>query len=188
MRTSALALILAAAATSAAGAASPKHAAQKPAPAKPTVEAGGPAPASGPFDARDSADMAALLGALGGKAAVASKDKTGVLLKVTSPAGDFTVQFDGCNQQARLCQAMQFEAFADAKTATLAEVNGFNQASLACRIFQDKQGKPHVAYSALLFGSTSRAEAVTHVNAWRGCLSDFAAFLKDPPGYLAAAE
>jgi hypothetical protein len=186
MRTPALALILAALATAAA-AAPAKPAPHKAAPARPTVEAAGPALPSGPFDARDSADVAALLGALGGKAEVASKDKTGVLLKVSSPAGGFTVQFDGCNQQGRLCQAMQFEAFAEAKTATLAEVNAFNQASLACRIFQDKQGKPHVAYSALVFGSTSRTEAVTHVNAWRGCLSDFAAFLKDPPGYLASA-
>jgi hypothetical protein len=142
---------------------------------------------AGPFDARDSADFATLLGTVGAKAEVANRDKTGVLLKVASPAGGFTAQFDGCNQQGRLCQAVQLDAQAEAKTATIAEVNGFNQSSLACRIYQDKQGKPHVLYSALLFASTTRADMLTHVGAWRGCLSDFAAFLKDPTGYLASA-
>jgi len=45
----------------------------------------------------------------------------------------------------------------------------------------------HVSYSALLFRGDTRQEMTTHVDAWRGCLGDFAAFLKDPPGYLAAA-
>jgi hypothetical protein len=150
-------------------------------PALPTVEA------TGAFDARDPSSLMALLATLGAKAQTTSRDKEGVLLKVTSPAGDFRAQFDGCNQQGRACQALQFDAAADAKTATIAEVNGFNQSSLACRIIQDKAGKPHVLYSALVFASTTRADMLTHVNAWRGCLSDFAGFLKDPPGYLAAA-
>ena len=175
-----LALVLAATGAAAA----PKPAAHKPAPAAgkpPVVES------AGPFDARDAANFSSLLGTLGAKAEVASRDKSGVLLKVTSPAGGFTAQFDGCNQQGRNCQAVQLDAQAEARTASITEVNGFNQSSLACRIVQDKAGKPHVLYSTLVFASTTRADMLTHVNAWRGCLADFSTFLKDPPGYLASA-
>lgn len=157
--------------------------------AKPAAAAAAPdvVETGGSFDARNPSSLAALLASLGAKAQTTNRDKQDVLLKVTSPAGDFSAQFDGCNAQGRACQALQFDAAAAAKTATVAEVNSFNQSSLACRIIQDKAGKPHVLYSALVFASTTRADMLTHVNAWRGCLSDFSAFLKDPPGYLAAA-
>lgn len=169
-----------------------RAAAHRPAPAKPAASATaaapvGPALPSGPFDAREPSDLAALLGALDAKAEVAARDADNVVLKAVSPAGAFAVQFGGCNQQGHVCKAMQFDASAEAKTATIAELNGFNQSSLTCRLYQDKAGKPHVLYSSLVFASTSRQDMLTHVNAWRGCLADFAAFLKDPPGYLAAA-
>ena len=185
MRLRTLALLAAALATT--GAAKP--AAHKPPVAgkPPVVEQAAPAAPVGPFDARDPASLTALLGSLAAKAETASKDKSGVLLKVTSPAGGFTAQFDGCNQQGRNCQAVQLDAQAEARTASITEVNGFNQSSLACRIVQDKAGKPHVLYSTLVFASTTRADMLTHVNAWRGCLADFSTFLKDPPGYLASA-
>src|SRR4051812_7434715 len=107
-----LALVLAATGAAAA----PKPAAHKPAPAAgkpPVVES------AGPFDARDAANFSSLLGTLGAKAEVASRDKSGVLLKVTSPAGGFTAQFDGCNQQGRNCQAVQLDAQAEARTASI---------------------------------------------------------------------
>lgn len=186
MRLRTLALLAAALATT--GAAKPAAHKAAPAPAKaPVVEQAAPAAPAGAFDARDPASFTALLTTLGAKAEVANRDKSGVLLKVTSPAGGFTVQFDGCNQQGRVCQGLQLDAQAEAKTATLAELNGFNLSSLGCRLVQDKRGKPHVLYSSLVFATTTRADMLTHVNAWRGCLADFSTFLKDPPGYLAAA-
>ena len=68
-----------------------------------------------------------------------------------------------------------------------AQLNAFNQTSVMCRLYQDKCGRPHVEYSALLFATDGRAEMLTHVNAWRGCIGDFTAFLKDPNGFLAGA-
>lgn len=146
-----------------------------------------PASGGGPFDARDPAAMVALLDELEAKAKVTKRDNDAVMLAATSPAGAFNVQFGGCNAQGRACAGMQFEAAAEARTATLGEVNAFNQSSFACRIYQDKAGKPHVVYSALVFAGTPRQDMLIHVAAWRGCLADFGAFLRDPPGYLAAA-
>jgi hypothetical protein len=178
------AALLTAAAAPAAKPAAPKPAAATPAAAKPA--AAKPASA-GPFDARDPTSVIALLASLDAKGEVAEKSADGVLIKVTSPAGPFQVQFAGCNAQGRACSALQFDAAAAQRTATVSQINDFNQSSLSCRIFQDRAGKPHVLYSALVFAADSRQEMLTHVAAWRGCLGDFGAFLKDPPGYLASA-
>lgn len=179
----ALSLILAAA--PAAGALAKPRAAPRKAAARPPAAA--PAAPAGPFDAREPAELSALLASLDAKTQVAARDADNVILRATSPTGSFAVQFGGCNPQGHQCRAVQFDASAEARTATLAEINGFNQSSLTCRIYQDKSGKPHVLYSTLVFAATGRQDMQTHVNAWRGCLADFGAFLKDPPGYLAAA-
>ncbi|MDB5442003.1 MAG: hypothetical protein JWP73_379, partial [Phenylobacterium sp.] len=155
--------------------------------AKPTVAAPPLAAAGGPLDAREPASMMALLASVDAPAQIASHDAENVILKATSPAGSFAVQFGGCNPQGHLCKAVQFDAVADARTATIAEINSFNQSSLTCRLYQDRTGKPHVLYSSLVFASASRQDMLTHVGAWRACLSDFSGFLKDPPGYLASA-
>lgn len=144
-------------------------------------------PAAGGFDAQNPQTLIDILAALGAKASVSEKVEDSVFLKVTSPAGDFGVQFAGCDKQGRKCQAMGFDAPANASAPTLQQLNAFNQTSLMCRVWQARDGKPHVTYAALVSGSDSRAEIETQLAAWRGCLADFGAFLKDPPGYLATA-
>ncbi|MET0275191.1 MAG: hypothetical protein ABW360_19560 [Phenylobacterium sp.] len=165
-------------------------AAQKPAPKASAPRAAAPkaAPAAkaAPFDATDPASLITLLASLDAKAEVAGKQSDGVLLKVTSPAGGFQAAYGGCNAQGRACAALQFDASAQ-RGVTISQINDFNQSSLSCRIFQDRTGKPHVLYSTLVFASDSRQEMLTQIAAWRGCLGDFGAFLKDPPGYLASA-
>ena len=159
--------------------------AQTPAPKAPAAKAA-PARAAA-FDARDPASLVTLLAGLDAKAEIGGRSEDGVLVRVTSPAGAFQGQFAGCDAQGRACAAVQFEAPSAQRTATLAEINGFNQSSLTCRIFQDKAGKPHMLYSTLLFPADSRDEMLAHVGAWQGCLATFAAFLADPAGYLASA-
>jgi hypothetical protein len=178
------AALLTAAAAPAAKPAAPKPTAAKPAAPKPAAAkpAGG-----GAFDARDPAATIGLLATLDAKGEVVEKQSDGVLIKVTSPAGAFQVQFAGCNAQGRACSALQFDATDQQQAATVSQINDFNQSSLSCRIFQDRTGKPHVLYSALVFSADARQEMLTHIAAWRGCLGDFGAFLKDPPGYLASA-
>jgi hypothetical protein len=166
--------------------AAPKTAAPKAPAAKAPAAKAAPARTAA-FDARDPASLVALLTELDAKASVAGKSQDGVLVTVTSPAGSFQSQFAGCNPQGRTCAAVQFEAPAVQRTATLAEINGFNQASLTCRIFQDKAGKPHMLYSTLLFAGDTREEMLGQISAWQGCLANFGAFLADPPGYLASA-
>lgn len=160
----------------------PKAASAKAAPAKPS-----PAAAAGPFNAQDPSSLTGLLNAAGAKAQVGQRDADAVLVTVTSPAADFTVQFVGCDAQGRACKAALFDFAAKSSSPTLAHLNGFNQSSALCRAHQARGGVAHVTYSALLFRGDTRQEMTTHVDAWRGCLGDFAAFLKDPPGYLAAA-
>jgi len=143
-------------------------------------------PAAQPFDARDPASLVALLADLDAKAEIGGRSEDGVVVRVTSPAGAFHGQFAGCDRQGRACAAVQFDAPAQ-RTATLAQINAFNQSSLTCRIFQDKAGKPHMLYSTLLFPADSRDEMLGHIGAWQGCLATFAAFLSDPTGYLASA-
>lgn len=141
----------------------------------------------GAFDARNPFDLIELLGSLDAHAEIVKTEGDGVMLKVASPAGAFQAQFAGCDAHGRACSALQFDAVADQRTATLAEINRFNQSSLTCRMIQDAAGKPHVLYSALVHAGEPRSALLDDINGWRGCIADFGAFLKDPPGYLASA-
>jgi hypothetical protein len=155
-------------------------AAAKAAPAKPAVPAG-------PFDARNPADLLALLAAMGAQGQVASRQDDAVALKISNPAYSFSVQYAGCDGQGRACKALAFSGVSDARTATLPQINGFNQTSINCHAYQDNMGKPHAWYSALVFASTTREDMVTHIGAWQGCWASFGEFLKNPTAYLAAA-
>ncbi len=161
------------------GAASPPKPAAPKAAAKP--------PAQTAFDARDPAALVALLAAMDAKAQVTARTEDSVALRVDSPAGAFAAQFADCGRNGRDCQAILFDATADSRAATLPQLNAFNQTALACRAYQDRAGKAHVLYSALLFASDTAQEMRTHVGAWQGCLATFGEFLKDPSAYLATA-
>ncbi len=179
---------LLAAAVLAAGAA-PKPTAPKPAPAKAQpVKAQTAKPVRDPtFDARNPSNLIEVLAAANAHGEIARTEGDGVMLKVTSPAGSFQAQFAGCDTHGRGCLALGFDASANQRTATLAEINRFNQSSVTCRIVQDQAGKPHMLFSTLLFAETSRGEMIGQIDGWRGCLADFGDFLKDPTGYLASA-
>ncbi|HKR87565.1 MAG TPA: hypothetical protein VJS38_05270 [Phenylobacterium sp.] len=164
-------------------AAAPKPAAR---PAKPAAAA--PAAHAGPLDARDPAALVGLLASLSAKAEIARRDGDAVFLTVTSPTEVFSAQFAGCDAQGGACQALLFDRQGGGQgSPTLAQVNAFNQTSVMCRLYQDKGGRAHVLYSSLLFPKDGRAEMLMHLNAWRGCIGDFNAFLKDPTGFLAGA-
>jgi hypothetical protein len=162
--------------------ASPKPAlrAQKPAQGAPA------AAGQAAFDARDPPSLIALLASLSAKAEVARREGDAVFLTVTSPTEVFSAQFAGCDAQGRNCQALLFDRQGVEGSPTLAQLNAFNQTSVMCRVYQDKAGHPHVEYSTLLLAH-GRAEMLMHLNAWRGCIGEFATFLKDPVGYLAGA-
>jgi hypothetical protein len=159
--------------------AAPKPAATKPAPAK-------AAPPAGPFDMRDPASLIAVLKAAGAAGEVARKDDDSVLVSVTSVAVNFSMQYAGCERSGRNCKAVLFDAPTDG-APTFAQLNAFDQTSATCRAYQDRSGKAHVVYSALLFADDSRPHAVTHLAAWQGCVAEFRAFLSNPNAYLAEA-
>jgi hypothetical protein len=145
-----------------------------------------PAAATSGFDASDPAVLVALLASVDAQAQIARREADAVYLTVTSQTGSFSTQFAGCNAQGKACQAVLFDR-PGVGAPTLAQVNGFNQTSVMCRAYQDKAGKVHVEYSALIFPRNTREEMLMHLNAWRGCLADFDDFSKDPIAFLANA-
>lgn len=154
-----------------------------PAAKTPTAKA---APAA-PFDATDPQSMMDLLGSAGAKVQTNRRDEDAVFVAVTSPAADFSMQFAGCNPQGRACRAVLLDSALAKSPATTAQINGFNQTSVMCRVYQDRAGVPHVLYSAILFRSMTRDDASTHLAAWQGCVADGRDFLRDPVAYLATA-
>ncbi len=155
--------------------------------AAPKPKAPARTPTAGVLDVRDPASLASVLAALSAKAEVARRDGDAVFLTVTSQTEVFSAQYAGCDDKGRNCQALLLDRQGAEGAPTAAQLNAFNQTSVMCRLYQDKQGRAHVEYSTLLFPRQGRAELLMHLNAWRGCLGDFAAFLKDPAGYLAGA-
>jgi hypothetical protein len=182
------AAVLAVCATASAALAAPKPAAKPPAHKPAAATPGKPAaPASGPFDARNPASLMALLASMGAQGEITTRQDDVVALKVSNPAYSFAAQYAGCDSQGRACKAVAFSGVSDARTATLAQINAFNQTSINCHAYQDNAGKPHAWYAALVFASTTREDMITHIGAWQGCWSSFGAFLKDPAAYLASA-
>lgn len=184
----ALALSAGASVALAAAKKAPPH---KPAAAAPAQKASpgqkAPAAPAGPFDARNPADLVALLASMGAQSEISGRQEDVVALKISNPAYSFSAQFAGCDSQGRACKALAFSGVSEARTATLPQINGFNQTSINCHAFQDNRGKPHAWYSALLFASTTREDMVTHIGAWQGCWASFGEFLKNPTAYLAVA-
>ncbi len=162
--------------------------AKAPPPKAPTLKAAAPrpAPAAPPFDSQDPQSLISLLSLTGAKAQTGRREEDAVLVAVTSAAATFSVQYAGCDRQGRKCQGALFDA-QEAGSATLSQVNAFNQTSVNCRIVLDRTPRAHVLYSALLLKSDTRESLETHLAAWQGCIVEARAFLRDPAGYLANA-
>ena len=137
------------------------------------------------FDARDPQGLMGVLDAAGAKAQTSQREDDAVLVSVTSAVAAFSMQFVGC-AGGRACKAVLFDSTLEGAPTT-AQINGFNQASAMCRVVQARGGGVHVLYSTLLFETTTRADAVTHLAAWQGCLADARDFAKDPVRFLAEA-
>jgi len=165
-----------------------KAAPAKPAAKAPATKAPAPKTAStGPFDATNPQGLMDILGAAGAKVQTNRREEDAVFVTVSSAVATFSMQVAGCNAQGRACRAVLLDGQLERSSATSAQINGFNQTSVMCRLYQDKGGNPHVVYSAILFRTMTREDAETHMLAWQGCLSDGRDFLKDPVGYLANA-
>lgn len=148
------------------------------------------APAARPaaaYDAQNPQSLTGLIAGLGAKTQTGRREEDSVFVTVTSAAATFSLQFAGCNAQGQGCQAALFDSLVDGGAPTLPQINGFNQTSVFCRIYQDKAGKPHAIYAAMLVKSDTRDSAMTHVAAWQGCLAEARDFVRDPVAYLANA-
>lgn len=146
-----------------------------------------PAPvAAGGMDLTDPAVLVSLLNGAGAKAQVSKHEADEVLVSVTSNAANFSAQFAQCDSVGKGCKAVLFDTLAEG-SPSMAQLNGYNQASALCRGYMDKAGKSHVTMSVLLFPDETRAHAATALAAWQGCIGDFTNFSKNPVAYLAAA-
>lgn len=162
-----------------AAAPAPKSAPQAKAAAKPA------APAA--YDAQNPQGLMDILGSAGATVQTRRKEEDAVFVTVTSAAASFSLQFAGCNPQGSACQAALFDSLLDGGSPTLSQINGFNQTSVFCRVYQDKGGKAHAIYAAMLVKSDTRESAQTHLAAWQGCIGEARDFLRDPVAYLADA-
>lgn len=169
----------------------PAKPAAKTAPAKAPAAKPAAAGASGPlkianFDARSSDSIIALFAALGATAKVVSKKDGQVYLSVDTPGGAFGVQMIGCDAQAKGCQGMALFTTFDTKgkDVTLAQINDYNRAQLACRGLMTPDGKPSVMYAVLLNARIPPEEMRQHMGIWQGCLSGFNQFTRDPTAFL----
>lgn len=166
--------------------ASAKAAPAKPAPVKAAPKA---APAAAPaFDATNPQAFMDVLIAAGAAIPARRREDDAVFATVTSAAANFSMQYAGCNPQGRACRAVLLDSALPQKTVSGAQINGFNQSSVMCRIYQAAGGPPHVIYSTLLSKSLTRDDASMHFQAWQGCLADAQDFLRDPAAYLANAS
>ena len=180
-------ILLPAALACLAAAPAPKSAPAKAPAAKAAAGKPPPKAAARPYDAQNPESLTGLLTELGARTGTARKEGDSAFFTVTSAAANFSLQFAGCDAQGKGCKAALFDGLMDGGAPTLGQINGFNQTSVFCRIYQDKVGKPHAIYAAMLVKSDTRESAMTHLAAWQGCLGEARDFLRDPVAYLANA-
>jgi hypothetical protein len=169
----------------------PKAPPAKPASPKPAAAAA-KAAATAPFDATNPQGLMSVLDAAGAKVQTTKRDADAVFVAVTSAAANFSMQFAGCSEQGRACRAVLLDSALDSLSKAgapirLDQVNAFNQTSVLCRIYQAKDGVPHVLYSSVLAPSATREDGQNLMIAWQGCLADGRDFVRDPVSYLANA-
>lgn len=186
MLSAALLLAPAGASSGASSGASAKAAPAKPASAKAAPKAAPAAAAA--FDATNPQGFMDVLTAAGAAIPTRRREEDAVFATVTSAAANFSMQYAGCNAQGRACRAVLLDSALPQRTVTGAQINGFNQSSVMCRLYQAAGGQPHVIYSTLLSKSLTRDDAAMHFQAWQGCLADAQDFLRDPSAYLANAS
>lgn len=184
-------LLLPAALLCLAAARAPKPAPAPKPPAKPAAAAK-PATPAGPFDITDPKGLMSILDAAGAKVQTNKRDADAVFVAVTSPVATFSMQFAGCDERGHACKAVLLDAALDKLTKAgtpvrLEQANAFNQTSVLCRVYLDRDSAPHVLYSATLFPSATREDGQAAMMAWQGCLADAHDFVRDPVSYLANA-
>jgi len=177
----ALSALTVAAAHAAAPAAKP---AAKPAAAKPAAPAGA-APAKIPnFDARDPQSLSLLLQQVNAQAKVGKPVNGQVPMEISTPGGAFGAQLIGCDANGKACHAVAFFTAFEKKGATLAQINDFNRAQLACRGILTPDGRPSVMYPVMLNQRMTSDEMRLHLGVWQGCLTAFGEFARDPDAFL----
>lgn len=137
-----------------------------------------PAAGAGLFDIRDPAALVSLLKGMDAKAEIARTEATVVFVNVETPGGNFGAQYVDCDGKGKACRAVVFSTAFSAKGVNLSRINEFNKGQVACRAFIADDGKPNVAYAALVNLRMTAEETKQHIGVWQGCLASFAAFTK----------
>lgn len=138
-------------------------------------------------DPRNPQTMVKVLAGMDAKAEVERTEADQVLMNVSTPGGSFGLQFANCQTGGKSCQGLAFSAAFEKRAVSLAQLNAYNQAELACRGFLAPDGKPYVMYSALITPKLTAEDLKLHVGVWQGCLVSFGEFTSDPTAFLAKA-
>src|SRR5690606_25828788 len=132
------------------------------------------------FDARDPASLIDFLAATDAKAEVVRKNEDEVHLSVSTSGLAFGAQFAGCEANGKVCKALAFTAASEKRGATLAQVNGFNQTSLRCRVYQEKAGKMNGGFATLAGARVTREDLRMHMCDWQTRLGASGQYMLDP--------
>lgn len=139
----------------------------------------GPASARADFDARNPADVIAMIRATGAQVEMqpGGEDPTAI---GTVEGFNFGVRFVNCTGGKPPCAVTLFVASWDLDDLTLEEVNNWNDYTFACPAYMDSSTSVIMWMGSMAWASQTRAEATEQFRFFAQCVRDFDGFLANP--------
>jgi hypothetical protein len=140
------------------------------------------------FDARDPADVLAVLTTNGASGDLKKDDKGAPYIEAKAGPLAFEVDFLDCNSQGTNCGSVLYATGWNMTNLSLEQINRWNRLTLMCPAYLTSEDHPHAWYGLRPSKNETRADVVAELNTWLDCLSDFDKFTDAPDEYLKAHE
>ncbi|HEX7761926.1 MAG TPA: hypothetical protein VF459_20630 [Caulobacteraceae bacterium] len=144
--------------------------------------------AAADFDARRPGDVLSVVTTNGASGALKTAKDGKPYIDAKAGKIFFDIDFYDCDDAKALCATQNFYASWTSKDVTVAQMNRWNQWTLWCPGYLDKDGAPNMWSNAPVYARETREDVVGTVDQWLGCLRDFDEFVANPEDVLKRKE
>jgi hypothetical protein len=140
------------------------------------------------FDARNPADVLAVLSTNGATGELKKGDSGKPYIDAKAGTLGFEVDFYGCNEAGEACSSTLYATGWNLTTVTVDQINAWNRWTMMCPAYLNSAGHPHAWFGVKPSANYARSDVAVQLNTWLDCLSDFDKFTDAPDDFIKAHE
>ena len=148
----------------------------------------GAATSAAAFDARNPADVLAVLSTNGATGELKKDDKGKPFIDAKAGSLGFEVDFFDCDKGSGACGATLYATGWNMTSISVDQINRWNRWTLMCPAYLNASGHPHAWFAVKPSANDARSDVINQMNTWLDCLSDFDKFTDAPDAFLTAHE